>query len=203
MTLSDDAHTYAADCPTITLSKGQILIFGYGSLLLPGSMESTLGRAYDRPRFPCGVKGWRRSWNAYMPNRSYYEPSGDGEFVPRNIIYLNVRPAPDTIINGVLYLLDAEEIEAFDRREWIYSRQSIENPLVGVSVQGGSAFIYVGQPLWTLDPEDTVREVAAIRRSYLRMVDEGLDTLGTDFRASYEQSTDPIPSHLVFADRSR
>jgi cation transport regulator ChaC len=196
----ENQRSYPEDSRSINLAEGQILIFGYGSLLLAGSMESTLGKTYDRPRYPCGLKGWRRSWNVYMPNRSFYEPSADGELIPQGIIYLNVTPSADVTVNGVLYVLEAEELEAFDRREWIYSRQPIEQELVGVSVRGGSAFVYVGLPEWSLDPENTVREQAAIRQSYLRMIEEGLDTLGPDFRTSYEQSTDPIPSQLVFAD---
>lgn len=191
------------DTQSITLGEGQMLIFGYGSLLLPGSMESTLGKAYDKPRYPCKLKGWRRSWNVYMPNRSFYEPTAHGEFTPLNIIYLNVTPSPHETVNGVLYLVDAEELEAFDRREWVYSRRPIKQELVGINVQGGQAFVYIGKPEWLLDPDNTAREQAAIRRSYLHMVEEGLNTLGPAFRASYERSTDPVPSQLVFSDRRK
>jgi cation transport regulator ChaC len=199
----EDGLSYSDDCPTVTLAEGQVSIFAYGSLLKIGSMESTLGNVYNGPRYPCGLKGWRRSWNVYMPNKTFYEPSTAGEFIPQNIVYLNITPAANVTVNGVLYVLDSKELETFDRREWIYRRQSVERELVGVNVRGGIAFVYIGLSDWLLDPDKTLRQQAAIRQSYLRLIEEGLATFGPAFRASYERSTDPVPWRLVFADRKR
>jgi len=187
----------------LALSKGHTVIFGYGSLLLQRSMELTLGRRYEQPRFPCALRGWRRSWNVYMPNRNFYESGPDGEFVPRNIVYLNLSPAGGETVNGVLYVVDPAALAALDRREWVYDRRSIARDLVGVTVGGSDASVYVGKPEWTLDLAATRRESAGLRQSYLGLIEESLTTLGTDFRAAYERSTNPIPHNLVFDDRKR
>ncbi len=123
----------------IDLRPGQVAMFGYGSLLLQRSMEMTLGHPYTNICVPCDLAGWRRSFDVIMPNHSFYELSEGAEFIPQNIIYLNVRPSNQDIVNGLLYILELEQIEAFDRREWIYDRHVITPALRGVSIRGGEA----------------------------------------------------------------
>lgn len=186
----------------IDLRQGQAAMFGYGSLLLQSNMELTLGRPCSQMPVACGITGWRRSWDVIMPNRSFYELSNGAEFIPQNIVYLNVRPSNRDVANGLLYILEPEQLEAFDRREWIYNRHEITQALSGVTVVGGHAYVYVAKPEWRLVPGRT-RKWAAVRGSYLKVIDEGLKELGPEFRAQYENSTDPVPTHLVFTDRKR
>jgi cation transport regulator ChaC len=185
----------------IGLQSGQIALFGYGSLLLRSSMERTLGHPYSYSCVACALAGWRRSFDVIIPNRKgFYEPLEEGEFIPQNIIYLNVRPSDQDIVNGLLYILEPEQIEAFDQREWVYDRHLITPALRGVTLGDGEAYVYVAKPEWHLNPEDT-RERAALRSSYLKLVEDGLEELGQEFRTQYEKSTDPAPTHLVFVDR--
>jgi cation transport regulator ChaC len=186
----------------INLRPGQIAMFGYGSLLLQRSMELTLGQSYLHICVPCALVGWRRSFDVIMPNRSFYEPLEEAEFVPQHIIYLNVRPSSQDIVNGLLYVLEQEQLEAFDQREWIYDRRLVTSELTGVTLRGGDAYVYVAKPEWYLNSGDT-RERAALRASYLKMIEDGLEELGQEFRTQYEKSTDPVPAHLIFADRRR
>jgi cation transport regulator ChaC len=183
------------------LAPGEMAIFGYGSLLSQRSMELTLGKAYAKARIPCGLEGWRRSWDVMMPNRNFYEPTPEGEFVPHNIIYLNVRESPGETVNGVLYVVDQAELEGFDRREWIYDRMDVTSALRGVHLEG-PACVYVGKQAWIV-PAQPSRTFAAVRQSYLDIIEQGLVDLGQEARALYERSTDPVPGHLVFADRKR
>jgi hypothetical protein len=186
----------------IELRPGQTAMFGYGSLLLPRSMEMTLGHPYPNGWVPCALAGWRRSFDVIMPNRSFYELLEEGEFIPQHIVYLNIRPSNEDIMNGLLYILEPEQLEGFDEREWIYDRILITPALRGVTLHGGDAYVYVAKPEWYLKPEDT-RKRAALRASYLAMIEEGLKELGQEFRTQYEQSTDPVPTHLVFVDQRR
>jgi hypothetical protein len=43
---------------------------------------------------------------------------------------------------------------------------------------------------------------AAVRASYLKIVEHGLENLDEEFRQQYLNSTDNPPAHLVIDDRS-
>jgi cation transport regulator ChaC len=190
----------------IDLLPGQIAMFGYGSLLLQRSMEQTLGHVYSQICVPCELIGWRRSFNVMMPNRSFYEPvdgTEEAALIPKHIVYLNIRPSNQDRVNGLLYVLKSDQIESFDAREWIYDRYEVTSALKGVTLRGGSAYAYVGKPEWCINPEAEIRDHAALRSSYMQIVEEGLRELGQGFRAQYEQSTDSLPTHLLFADSRR
>jgi hypothetical protein len=182
---------------TITLAPDHHAIFGYGSLLSKASMERTLGRLYNEEPAICTVAAWRRSWDVFLPN--------EGKFVdeqgrpPDKIIYLNVRRAAGTAVNGVLYVVDAAALAVFDGREWIYDRVDITDELGGVEVRGGSAWMYVGKPEFVVAAPQ--RPEYAVRRTYLNVVEQGLSDLGMEFRAGYEASTDSVPACLVIHDR--
>src|SRR5690348_14194361 len=106
--------------PTITLRSNETALFGYGSLISIASLERTLGRSYDGPYLPCVLQGWRRSWNVSMPNQNtFYAETPQGRMWPEQIIYLNIREAGGGQVNGMLFVVDHNELEAFDRREWI------------------------------------------------------------------------------------
>ena len=186
----------------VELQPGQVAMFGYGSLLLQRSMELTLGYPYIHACIPCSLVGWRRSFDVIMPNRSFYAVTEGIEFTPQHIIYLNVRSSSQDTVNGLLFILEHEQIEAFDQREWIYDRYLITSSLRGVTIRGGEAYVYVAKEEWLLEPGNT-REWAALRASYLEMVEDGLKELGPEFRVQYEASTDPVPTHLIFADQRR
>lgn len=188
--------------PVVRLRDGQGAMFGYGSLLSVSSMELTLGRPYAGRPVACALAGWRRSWDVVMPNTSFYAEEFGGELVPEHIIYLNVRPSPEDAVNGLLYVLEPADFEVFDRREWIYDRVRVTDALRGVSIEGGEAYVYVAKPEWH-PAEGRPRAWAALRASYVAIVERGVSELGSDFRAAYERTTDPVPSALLFDDRKR
>jgi len=188
--------------PVVELRDGQSAMFGYGSLLSRRSMERTLGRRYDGPATPCALDGWRRSWDVVMPNTRLCAVEDGAEFVPEHIVYLNVRPAAGPPVNGLLYVLDAAELAAFDRREWIYDRIAVTDRLRGVRLRGGDAYVYVARPEFVLDPS-WPRSRAALRRTYIDIVETGLGELGAEFRARYDASTDAVPAERLFDDVER
>jgi hypothetical protein len=183
----------------IELARDQTAVVGYGSLLSRLSAERTLGRAYDGPFERCHVAGWRRSWDIAMPNQTFYYRENGEAVYPRRILYLNVRPDPATQLNAVVFVVGPGELEELHKREWIYDARVVTGDLKGVTVEGGDAIMYVAKPEYIVRDVRDPRE-AAVRASYLRIVQDGLERADAAFRAEYLRTTDPVPEHLVVDD---
>jgi hypothetical protein len=176
-------------------------LFGYGSLLLRSSMERTLGRHYDGTPAVVTIRGWRRTWDSIYPNERFYFEQGSGaRCYPANIIYLNIRRDPAATVNGLIYVVTDDDLRNFDQREAVYDRVRIDDDVVDGAVTGGPVYAYVGKPEFLLNPPVPATQ-AAIRRSYIAIVEEGLQELGPAFRREYEQSTEAVPSENVIDDR--
>jgi hypothetical protein len=158
-----------------------------------------LGRRYDGFFGACHVEGWRRSWDIGMPNRTFYYVSGAQRVYPERIVYLNARPEPSALLNAVLFVVNERELAAMHEREWIYEPRVVTSSLRGVRVEGGDAVMYVARPDYLVtgvtNPAD-----AAVRASYLRIVEDGLRGLGEAFREEYARTTDVVPQSLVIDD---
>jgi len=191
--------TRTAEQPVIRLLPGQTTLVGYGSLLSLPSLERTLGRSYTGPFLPCVVRGWRRTWDAAMPNRTFHEERIAGPMMPEAILYLNVRRDPQTSLPVIVFVVGPEELDAYDKRESIYDRVDVTDEL-DVTVEGGRAYIYVCRPEHCLSDVRSA-EKGAIRATYLQIVENGLAQLGEEFRQGYLASTDAVPEHLVIEDR--
>lgn len=184
----------------VALQPGEAALFGYGSLLLLSSMERTLGRKYTRERYVCSARGWRRTWDSLYPNNTFFYQSPAGErLYPRNILYLNIRPS-EGMLNGVLYVISKSELMDFDKREAVYDRIGIHGDL-DIEVTGGSAYAYVGKPPYLMTSPMRVED-AAIRASYISIVDKGLEELGAGFRLAYEASTEAPPAENIIQDQT-
>lgn len=166
-------------------------------------MEATLGHRYEAESYVCRLRGWRRSWDAFMPNQVFYEQCEKGEFAPNNIVYLNIKPCSESSVNGLLYVLENDQVGAFDQREWIYERRPITTQITDVTIKGGEAYAYICKPEWLLDLAHASREHAGLRRTYIEMIERGVDSLGGEFRDCYKSSTELIPADLVFSDLKR
>jgi cation transport regulator ChaC len=186
--------------PVIRLLPGQTALVGYGSLLSRPSLERTLGRTYIGPFLRCVVRGWRRTWDAGMPNQTFYAERPEGRMTPEAILYLNVRRDPSSNMSGVVFVVDQDELAAYDRRESIYDRVDVTGDL-DVNIDGGTAYLYVCRPEYCMSDVKSP-EKAAVRATYLRIVENGLSQLDEDFRRRYEDSTDAAPAHLVIEDRT-
>jgi hypothetical protein len=187
---------------TIQLGPGEHALFAYGSLLSIASLERTLGRSYRGPLMVCSIEGWRRRWNVAMPNDVFAYRDKDGWVTPQRIFYLNVERQSRERVSGVLFVVNADDLERFDRREWIYDRVEVTTVLRGVSVEGGAAWVYCGKPDYVFDHPSS-RQFGAVRRSYLNILADGHRALGQDFVHAYEESTDPVPESLVIDDVRR
>lgn len=183
----------------LNLRAGEAAIFGYGSLLSNASLEKTLGRDYKRADYLCKLVGWRRSWDIAMPNETFFTNFESERIYPSAIIYLNVMRDKARSLNGNLIIVTEDEIRLLDEREWIYDRIKVTDELQGIEVVGGDAYVYSGKRQYIIGKPKSIR-VAAVRSTYLNIVENGLDRLGTDFKTEYERSTDLVPSHLIIQD---
>ena len=184
----------------LTLPPGTSGLFGYGSLLLRSSMERTLGRPYADIPAVASVRGWRRTWDSIYPNqRFYFEPQPGERCYPSNIIYLNIRRDPAVTLNGLIYAVGQRDLERFDEREAVYDRVRIDADVIEPLVTGGPVYAYVGHHGFLLERQ-VRREQAAIRASYVAIVEDGLRELGEEFRQQYEASTEPVPADSIIDD---
>ena len=184
----------------LNLALGETALFGYGSLINRPSLEQTLGRTYDGFFAGCGLRGWERSWDIAMPNEEFFAEDARGRFYPKHILYLNLRRRPGVVVNGIVFVVDAAALQAFDRREWIYDRVEVTGDVENVAVSGGRVFAYVGKPEYVCTNVRSPRD-AAVRKSYVAIMESGLEAMDAAFRRDYEQSTEPLPRHLVIADQ--
>lgn len=183
----------------LELADGEEAVFGYGSLLSIQSLEGTLRRSYSGPFMACAISDWRRRWNIGMPNDRFATMEDSGWIWPDTIVYLNVEPAPKVELNGCLFVVSRPELDLLDARESIYVRLDVSSSLRGVSLEGGRAWLYVGKPEFEVPVLGNWRQ-AAIRASYLAMIEKGLSELGPDFRKGYLESTDDFPQEVVIRD---
>ena len=154
---------------------------------------------YDGPFVACHIVGWRRCWDVSMPNQAFYYEEHGERIYPAEIVYLNVRSEPGARMNCVVFVLKSGELEAMHRREWIYDRRIVTSDLCGVRVEGGDVIMCVAREQHVVRGARSRRQ-AAVRASYLRILEQALQQVGPAFRAEYERTTDPVPEHLVIHD---
>jgi pimeloyl-ACP methyl ester carboxylesterase len=187
----------------IELKPGEHAVVGYGSLLSIASLERTLGRRYTGPFMVCHLTGWTRTWDISMPNSTFAYLSENGAWItPERILYLNIERRAGQRMNGVLFVITDDDLKSLDEREWIYDRVAVDQELRGASVLNGNAWAFVGKPEHILKEPDSPRK-AAIRQTYLDILDLGIRELGEDFRTDYEDSTAPVSPHLLIQDHKR
>ncbi len=134
-----------------------------------------------------------------MPNSRFYRVTPTGREYPGRIMYLNVGLAPGTVLNAVLFVVSVLELAAFDEREWIYQREDVTDVIANGVVIGGRAFMYVGGAAHGIEAAGSPTD-AAIRSTYLQILDDAVLGQTEEFRKRYYDSTDAHPSHLVIQD---
>ena len=185
---------------TISLNPGEVAVVGYGSLLSSVIIGQTLGHDYDGPLVMCHVSGWRRSWDATMPNAAFYYVEDERRVYPDRILYLNVRRDSNTLMNCSVFIVRSGERDAMDGREWIFDPTIVKSDMRGVSIEGGDALMYVCKPEYALQSFENSRDVA-LRRSFLRSLFGVLDGEDQPVRDEWHRTTDPIPEHLLVDDK--
>jgi pimeloyl-ACP methyl ester carboxylesterase len=191
--------TAGTSIPRIALRSGETALIGFGSLLSVQSLSISLKRTYDGPFFKCHLAGWRRSWDAMMPNDAFYFVNEGARIYPERILYLNARLDPATQMNCVVYVLPQHELEAIDQREWIYKHRVVTEDLRDVQIEGGEVVLYVADDHY-IHRGASDRSRSAVRASYVRILDEALTRMPADFRKEYAGTSDSLPRDLLIED---
>lgn len=161
----------------------QVYVFGYGSIISPTSLATTLGdKALNLNCTTCYLNGFIREWTAFVPLEE------EVRFADRSIshiAYLNIRAvAGDNRVNGVLVPVTMDDLQLLVKREHIYDLVEVTSliepdPLPDHHVV---AFTYQGS---------LKVEHSAIRKDYVALVKEACERLGEEFLDEYLEKTLP------------
>jgi cation transport regulator ChaC len=173
-----------------------IWVFGYGSLVSPASLGTTIRRTPVRGvNFVAAeVLGWARRWNYGIALQPGAVTGAQAEGLEA-VVALGIVPAPDQWMNGILALVSAAELARLDARERNYDRVDVTD-LVRV-FDGGEAIptihraaLYVPRP-HAVAVYEQARSVgrAAIERRYWDLVDTAFHDLAPGHGERYRATT--------------
>jgi cation transport regulator ChaC len=172
-------------------------VFGYGSLVSPVSMTSTIGRGVAAEDVAVAhLDGFGRRWN-YGSLQLRGDWHHDGIAVSAGqVVSLGLVAARTETCNGVIVRVSADELAMLDWRERDYERTDVSDLIrveehLGVR-RVGRVVTYVPRPS-AIERYETARDErrAAIRRSYWDLVRHAFADLGDAHAAQY--ATTPAP----------
>jgi dephospho-CoA kinase len=173
-------------------------VFGYGSLVSPTSLASTIARdvTVGVDVLEAELRGWGRRWNYGVSLPCSFELDGrrvDGG----TVVALGLVRSQHETVNGIVVLVDGLEVERLDRRERDYDRVDVTDEVA----IAGSHTLPDGRPIVTYVPRPTAIAryeaaradgTAGVRRTYWELVDGAFAALGADRRATFHATT-PAP----------
>lgn len=169
-------------------------IFGYGSLVSPTSLATTIGR--EPPPADVAVAhldGYGRRWNYGSLHLRGDWHHGGVRVSQGLVVSLGLVVADDETCNGVVVRVSDDELAALDWRERDYQRTDVTD-LVRRD-DGGRierVMTYVPRPSAVERYEEARdRGAAGIRRSYWELVEQAFHDLGGDHGVRY--ATTPAP----------
>lgn len=174
-------------------------VFGYGSLVSPESIGTTIGRPVDRADgFEAAVlHGFTRSWNyGSLRQRATWE-GPDGRVEAGVVVSLGLVEAGEATTNGAVVRVTEREFEALDRRESDYDRIDVTERLEMLPVADGRRPVRV----YTYLPRASAVERyeaarrsgrAAVKQGYVDLVAAAFSALGGHHPERY-RSTTPTP----------
>ena len=190
------------------IPEGHVGMFGYGSLMSKTLIETgLLDKAYDGPFLPAHLKGYKRSWTFAWPtdlplynvdstfSKDYILVEGDSIF-PKYLHYLNIREEPNTVINGVLYIVPEADLPNYDAWELGYERFDVTHLIQGYTIEEGSVFAYKALPDFELEPNDDYTQ-NVIERSYVKILEDAFAYWGKEFEAEYHKTTEPFDPAIL------
>jgi len=194
---------------TFKIPDGHVGMFGYGSLMSKKLIETgLLDKAYDGPFLPAHLKDYKRSWTFAWPTdiplynvdstltKDYILISGDTIY-PKYLHYLNIQKDPNTVINGVLYIVPTSDLPSIDVWELGYERFEVTDLIQGYIIEGGPVFAYKALPDFMLVPDDDYRQ-NVIEHSYWRILEDAFDYWGEEFEAEYKKTTIPFDPAILY-----
>ena len=169
-------------------------IFGYGSLVSPTSMATTIGR--DVPTHDVAVAhldGYGRRWNyGSLHLRGDWTP--DGVAITQGLVVsLGLIATETESCNGVIVRVTADELAMLDWRERDYERTDVTDRIrLGDDARAERVMTYVPRES-AIERYEAARDVgrAGIRQSYWELVAAAFGDLGGDHFERYEATPAP------------
>lgn len=175
-------------------------IFGYGSLVSPSSLASTIGRTVTvgEGMHVAELAGYQRAWNYGSEVLRGDWVGDDGQqTIGGLVVSLGIVAAPADSINGVVFAIDDEELADLDWRERAYDRIDVTDRITLID---HSASVRLSEPVAVYLPrpaaiaryeEHRDAGTAGIRRSYWDVVDAAFTELGAHHAEWYRRTPAP------------
>ncbi len=174
--------------------NGDTWIFGYGSLVSPASMATTIGRVVGAHDVAVAhLDGYGRRWN-YGSMHLRGDWQHDGVTVTQGLVVsLGLVVAGDETCNGVVVRVTADELAQLDWRERDYERTDVTDLIRrDDDLPAGRVMTYVPRPSATERYEAARdRGQAGVRRSYSQLVRAAFGELGGDHLDRYQATPSP------------
>jgi cation transport regulator ChaC len=179
-------------------------VFGYGSLVSPMSVEQTIGRSVEmREGFAAArLAGYGRRWN-YGSLRQRASWNGPHGSVSGGIVVSLGIVVSDEVCNGAVVRVTDDELALLDWRESDYQRTDVTDH-VAVDQTGFSGTVVTYVPRSSaVERYQRARDErrAAVRQSYVELVEQAFADLGGHEFDGYRSST-PEPDVPVVAFES-
>lgn len=173
-------------------------VFGYGSLVDPHSLGTTLHRpvSVGDDFVEAELTGWGRRWNYGVGHVVGAWRSSDGELVSDGVIVaLGLVAADAERTNGIVARVNDTELAYLDRREREYDRVDVTDCVTAVApVLGLDRVVTYVPRASAIERYEAARDSgrAGIRSTYWGLVDAAFAVLGHDHLLRYRSST-PAP----------
>jgi len=169
-------------------------IFGYGSLVSPTSMATTIGRTVANADVAVAqLDGYGRRWN-YGSLHLRGDWQHDGALVTQGLVVsLGLVESDHESCNGVIVRVTADELAMLDWRERDYERTDVTDTIRrDDGVRPERVMTYVPRPS-AVERYEAARDrrQAGIRQSYWELVSAAFGNLGGDHLERYQATPAP------------
>jgi hypothetical protein len=190
------------------IPEGYVGMFGYGSLMSKKFIETgLLQKDYKGPFLSAHLNGFKRSWSfAYPSNLPSLEPDGNyyknyslinGDTIfPQKLLYLNIKEDPNSIINGVIYIVPKADLTLYDDWELGYERIEVTNLIRDYNIEGAQVFAYKALPAFVTNPSSDFKQ-NIIELSYSKIIQDAFAYWGKKFEEEYKKSTEPFDTTII------
>jgi len=175
-------------------------VFGYGSLVSPDSVATTIGRPVDRDAgyVAAVLHGFERRWN-YGSLRQRADWIGPhGRVGAGVVVSLGLAAAGAASTNGAIVRVTDREFEALDRRESDYDRIDVTDRIESLAGAGDQVdarvFTYLPRPS-AIERYESAKQQrrAAVKQGYVELVEEAFAALGSIERYRATTPTPDVP----------
>ncbi|MFF5175298.1 gamma-glutamylcyclotransferase family protein [Micromonospora sp. NPDC000089] len=183
------------------MTTPQPYVFGYGSLVSPGSVEATLGHEVDRSTFSHAIlDDWERAWNVGSDRSSHPERTfvlADDTVYDGVTVVLGIEARDGRRCNGSVFSVTGSDLSLLDVRERNYERRDV-TAQVSWAGKPNNCTVFTYVPI-----ESAKRRVSEamergrplnVRRGYAELVERAFSDIGK--LGSYRRTTPAVPYPL-------